>query len=173
MKINPLLVVAGLAIVALAGRYLYKKPGVNAGTVAPEIAGVLASGEAFQTSSLKGSYVLLDFWASWCGPCLEESPALKNVYLRYHGARFRNAKDFEIVSVSFDRDRNRWIDAIKNNGLDWKYHLCDLQDLKSPYAKLYGVRVIPAKFLLNPAGEVVAVNPSFTAVQKILDEQKQ
>ena len=171
LKIGAPVIVGIFILLAIVGRYIYKTPGVGNGP-APEIVGTLATGEPFQLSSLKGNYVLLDFWASWCKPCVAEAPELKNLYLRYHGTEFKDAKGFEIVSVSLDKKRESWLAAIAGLGLDWKYQVSDLQDLQSPLAKLYGVRVIPTKFLLNGAGEVVSVNPSITEVQRLLEKAK-
>ena len=172
MKINSIVVVGVILVGGILGRYLYKKPGVGTGNAAPEIIGTLATGEAFQLSSLRGKYVLLDFWASWCGPCIEESPGLRNLYLRYHGTKFKDGDDFEIVSVSLDRTRGSWLNAIARLPLSWKYHVSDLQDLQSPLAKLYGVRVIPTKFLLDAKGEIILVNPSILEVQRVLDSRR-
>ncbi len=172
MKFTPVLVVVALIFTGFFAKYLYGKPSVGKGAPAPELAGELPMGEHFQLSDLRGNYVLLDFWASWCKPCIEESPALRNIYLRYHNASFSDAKNFEIVGVSLDRNRESWLASIAQNQLEWKYQISDLKDMASPLAKLYGVRVIPMKFLLNPAGEIIAVDPAMTEIQKILDEKR-
>lgn len=99
----------------------------------------------------KGSYTLIDFWASWCGPCMKEMPVLKNAMKRY--GRY----GFNIVGVSLDNDAARWQGAIKNTGLDW-VHLSNLVGWDEPALAWYGVRSIPSNFLCNADGVIVAVN---------------
>lgn len=100
-------------------------------------------------SSFKGRYVLLDFWASWCGPCREEHPNLKQLYERYAN------NGFVIVSVSVDTDKQKWLRAIEKDGLAWS-QLSDLKGNQSDVYLAYGITSIPANFLINPDGEVIA-----------------
>lgn len=94
-------------------------------------------------------YVLLDFWASWCGPCMGEVPALKETYAAYHD------KGFEIFGVSLDNNKERWTGAIESNGMNW-IHVSDLQGWQNAAAADYGVRSIPANFLIDAEGRIVA-----------------
>jgi len=100
-------------------------------------------------SSFKGRYVLLDFWASWCGPCREEHPNLKQLYERYKN------KNFVVVSVSIDTDKQKWLRAIEKDGLPWS-QLSDLKGNQGEVYLAYGITSIPANFLINPDGEVIA-----------------
>ena len=163
-----LIVLFALALYAI-GRYFYKKPDVINGEGAPQIVALQPNGEPFDLSTLKGSYVLLDFWGSWCGPCIEEAPQLKALNTKYIGKKFSDAAGFKIVSIGIEKDRDRWVSAIQQLGIsDWT-HVSDFQYLDSPIAKAYGVRVIPTKFLLNTEGVIMGVNPSVEDIEKVLD----
>lgn len=96
-----------------------------------------------------GKYVLIDFWASWCGPCRAEMPHVKEMYAKYH------EKGFDIVGVSFDNKKEAWIKAIQDMGLQW-HQLSDLKGWKSLASDLYNIRAIPATLLIGPDGKIVA-----------------
>lgn len=96
-----------------------------------------------------GKYVLIDFWASWCGPCRAEMPNVKAAYEKYH------AKGFEIVGLSFDQKKDAWEKAIKDMGLNW-IHLSDLKGWQTVASDTYGVKSIPASVLVDPDGVIVA-----------------
>ena len=95
--------------------------------------------------------LLLDFWASWCGPCMGEVPYLVQTYREFHD------KGFEIFAVSLDNNREHWLDAIESKGMNW-LHVSDLQGWQNAAATDYGVRSIPANFLLDAEGTIVATN---------------
>ncbi len=111
----------------------------------------------------KGNYVLLDFWASWCGPCRQEMPFVKAAYEKYH------EKGFDIVGLSFDNNEKAWKDAINKLGLPW-YHLSDLKGWDCIAGKTYGVNSIPATLLIGPDGKVVAAGLRGDALEKKLSE---
>lgn len=120
------------------------------GAIAPELAFKDPEGKVRKLSDLRGKVVLLDFWASWCGPCRRESPNVRNVYAKYHD------KGFEVFSVSLDRDAASWKKAIQDDQLVWPNHVSDLKQWQSEAAAIYGVRSIPSMFLLDRDGRIVA-----------------
>lgn len=111
----------------------------------------------------KGNYVLVDFWASWCGPCRKEMPNLKKVYDRFH------SKGFEIVGVSLDNNKKSWTDAVENMQMTWP-QLSDLKAWKNSAAQLYYIKSIPATLLIGPDGKIVASNLRGQELEKKLEE---
>lgn len=108
-------------------------------------------GQEFKLSSLKGKYVLVDFWASWCGPCRAENPHLLKAYKELKD------KGFEIVGVSLDEKKEQWLGAVKQDGMPW-IQVSDLKGFKTEIAVKYGIDAIPQNFLINPEGIIVAKN---------------
>lgn len=128
-----------------------KLKATSVGSVAPDFTQNDPTGKPISLSSFKGKYVLLDFWASWCGPCRQENPNVVKAYNQY------KAKNFTILSVSLDRPNGKdaWLQAIKDDGLTWN-HVSDLQFWNNQVAKLYSIQSIPGNFLIDPTGKIVA-----------------
>ena len=122
------------------------------GALAPELAFENPDGKILKLSDLRGKYVLIDFWASWCGPCRKENPNVVRLYQQYH------EKGFEVFSVSLDKDKNSWIKAIEKDNLLWPNHVSDLKYWSSQGAKIYGVSSIPSTFLIDKDGRIIGKN---------------
>lgn len=120
------------------------------GSIAPELAFSDPEGNIRKLSDLRGKVVLIDFWASWCRPCRNENPHVVAMYKKYHD------QGFEVFSVSLDRDKNSWVNAIKADGLIWPNHVSDLKYWQSEGAKIYGVSSIPCTFLIDQEGRILA-----------------
>ncbi|RYE18987.1 MAG: AhpC/TSA family protein [Sphingobacteriaceae bacterium] len=128
-----------------------KLKATSVGAIAPDFTQNDPAGKPISLSSFKGKYVLLDFWASWCGPCRQENPNVVKAYNQYKN------KNFTILSVSLDRPnaKDAWLQAIKDDGLTWN-HVSDLQFWNNQVAKLYSIQSIPGNFLIDPTGKIVA-----------------
>jgi peroxiredoxin len=122
------------------------------GSEAKEIALPNPAGDTVRLSDYKGKVVLLDFWAAWCGPCRRENPNVVNLYKEYHD------QGFEVFSVSLDKTKDKWMQAIEQDGLIWEAHVSDLKFWNSPAAKTYKVSSIPFTVLIDREGKVIGTN---------------
>ncbi|WP_223649789.1 TlpA disulfide reductase family protein [Hymenobacter psoromatis] len=136
------------------------------GTEAPEINLAQPDGKTLSLKSLRGKYVLVDFWASWCGPCRQENPNVVKAYEQFKG----QGKGFTVYSVSLDQKKENWEKAIAADHLVWPNHVSDLKFWQSAAASAYGVQAIPQSFLLDPQGKIIAKNLRGPALQAKLAE---
>ena len=120
------------------------------------IYGSTPSGKEFSWEEYQDHYVLVDFWASWCGPCRKESPNLVRTLLDYKGATMSNDKELQIISFSLDNDKGRWETAIKQDKFFWKGQYSELKGWNSKTCAAWGVNSIPSAFLLDPSGKIIA-----------------
>jgi peroxiredoxin len=136
---------------------------IKVGQIAPDFTLPDPSGKMISLSSFRGKFVLVDFWASWCGPCRQENPNVVKAYQQYKG------KNFTILGVSLDKTKDKWQEAIKADGLAWS-HVSDLKFWDSSVVPLYGLNAIPTNFLLDPQGKVIASNLRGPALEAKLQE---
>lgn len=162
-RVNTVLLV--LVILLLVGgvayrewnAYRYSLTGVKVGEMAPEIELPDTAGVKTKLSSLRGHYVLVDFWAAWCRPCREENPNLMLAYETYSRRPMKGGAGFKVYSVSADENRNQWLAAIRQDLLNGPIHVSDLLGWESPALAAYGIQSIPHNVLLDPEGRILAL----------------
>lgn len=140
------------------------KVGTEIGDIAPEIKFKNPNGKTYKLSSLRGKYVLIDFWASWCGPCRRENPTVVRLYNKYKD------QGFDVYSVSLDKSKSKWMSAIVKDGLIWENHVSDLKGWGSAATGLYGFRGIPYTVLIDKEGKVIATKLRGAALERKLEQ---
>ena len=168
-----LLVLCFVAI--MLGRWVYFQAAFEKGQQLPNFVAITKDGKDFQLKDLRGRYVLVDFWGSWCGPCRQENPQLRQLYTRFHQKKFSDASGFDIVSVAVEQERQHWLRAISQDRLQWPHHIFDkatsLRFFDGQIAAQFGVTRLPTKYLLGPQGSVIATDPSTAEIAQILAEK--
>ena len=156
-------------------RYFRLQPDLEKGTSAPLFTSELIDNSSFQLEELRGRYVLIDFWGSWCGPCRRQNPKLVKLYEEYHNQKYVDASGFDIVSVAIEPNTPAWHNAIKKDGLIWPYHMIDPstggEGFSGAIASQYKIQSVPSSYLLDPDGEIIKVNASYWQLKKALGER--
>ncbi|MFM2393806.1 MAG: hypothetical protein RLZZ546_1788, partial [Bacteroidota bacterium] len=154
-----IVIIASILALYYGGRYFYFLPKYTQGDSIEDQSFILKDGTPSSIKKYEGTYLLVDFWGSWCGPCRQESPLIVDLYNEFHGKKYKDALDFDVLSIGIESDEKKWEKAIEIDGLKWPNHVYQGQRFDSPLAKYYKVREIPSKFLLDSKGKIMLVNP--------------
>ena len=146
--------------------------GLNIGDKAPELSYKNPDGKNMSLSSIKNKIVLIDFWASWCGPCRRENPNLVQAFKKFNKTKFEEGNGFEIYSLSLDKTKKAWVKAINQDQLFWQYHVSDLGGWQSEGSKKYNIRSIPSNIIIDGKGIIIAKNLKGQALQRFLESKK-
>ena len=145
------------------GIHLEKLSHLMIGGTLQDFSAKTVDGKTVKLTDLRGKYVLVDFWASWCIPCRAEFPYLKKAYSRF------KSKNFEIIGYSIDDDKSLWVSALENDDVPWM-NVSNLKGYQDPTAVQYAIKAVPSNFLIGPDGKVIAVNLRGELVEQKLEQ---
>lgn len=168
MKFPHIVILLILVILGLGIKNWYFKPKFEFGELAPNFEATTANGNTFALKMVRGKYVVIDFWGSWCGPCRAENPSWVKLNRDFQDKKFGDATGFEIISIGIEANRASWLKAIQEDKLDWPIHIGQFERFKSPLAIKYGVREIPTNYFINPDGLILGVNQSADEIAQFL-----
>ena len=146
-----------------------QKSGLEIGDIAPEISLPSPEGKVIALTSFKNKLVLIDFWGTWCAPCVKEQPELAKLYKKYKSQSFANGNGFEIFGVSLDAKKENWENGIKSQNINW-IQVSDLKFWRSPVAKTYNIQELPFNLLLDGRGVILAKNLHGAELEKVISK---
>lgn len=154
-----------ILILIVAGNYHYKKPRFMHGDPVPPFTVTLTNGTVMTRDEILGSYVLIHFWGSWCGPCRSENRELVSLF-----DRWGDHPDFRILSLAIETDRASWERAVIQDRLRWPWHHVDTDRFKGEMATHFGIREIPTTYLIDRQGYIVGVNLPISEIDRLLEK---
>lgn len=152
-----LILAAAIIVLCSFSRVSAQSAVLEIGNKSPEISLPSPKGDTIRLSSFKGKMVLIDFWATWCAPCVQEQSDLKRLYARYKNSRFTNGNGFEIFGVSLDAKKPDWEDFVRKQSINWT-QVSDLKFWRSPVAKTYNIQELPYNLLIDANGVILGKN---------------
>jgi len=152
-----MILTAALVVLSSLSQVSAQSAGLEIGNNSPEISLPSPKGDTIRLSSLKGKMVLIDFWATWCSPCVQEQSDLKRLYARYKNSRFTNGNGFEIFGVSLDAKKPAWEGFVRKQNITW-IQVSDLKFWRSPVAKTYNIQELPYNLLIDANGVILGKN---------------
>ena len=157
-KARLLFIMAGLLFFFTTQAQTPRETGLHIGNILPDMTLNDVNDQPMNIEALRGNIVFVDFWASWCAPCRRENPVVAETYHYFADKTFRDAEGFKIFSISLDKNKEDWIEAIADDKLNWEEHVSDLHGWRSQAAKKYNVRAIPMNYLIDQNGVIIAKN---------------
>lgn len=166
-------VLIALLLGLLGGKFILENFSTHAGEKAPAIRTELISGEKFNLKELRGNYVIVNFWASWCYPCRKENAYLVQLYDQYSSKEYIDAEGMEVVTIALEKSKYYWKKAAESAGFNWKYQIVENARVVflSNLARRYGVTEIPSKFLIGPAGDIILAKSNYREIVNYLEGQ--